>query len=547
MADKKNIADENYLDNLLRAITGEAEEDTTAGGNEDELDFDSAVKADSSEEEFLSDFEKEFFDESETQMLGDVLDEEQKQEDMTDSIPDDMLFDFDSDILGELNESESEDDLASQLSESKDLVDEAVDMGDSSVEEDLQGLYGILGVDGNEGGLPENVEEKPKKKGLFGRKDKDKNNDKEKKEKKQKKSKNDEANANINADELQFDDEPAGNVDPALEGFDVEALFNNSEELSLDESMGMDMGSDEASGEYDFGLDDSGFGDMSENDMLIRQMEEGELDDDELLADEESDKKKSKKEKKKKDKKDKKGKKGKNAKGDEDDEDSPKKSKAKAKTKAKKPKKEKAPKEPKFKEPDDIIPISPVAIILMLSFVVVAVIAAKMGGDYYFYQERIYEAVELYCDTDKTDVEKYEARYSKAYELMSGLEMRSNEHQAFYEQVTTIMFMDRHYEAYKTYMLMEDFDHGLDSLIKAVKMYDKYQNEARDLGCFDDMTVILSWVNDKLDGTYDITESEARELYMIEDDQDYAIAVRAIAAEAKAKYDAVKVEDIEEE
>ena len=46
--------------------------------------------------------------------------------------------------------------------------------------------------------------------------------------------------------------------------------------------------------------------------------------------------------------------------------------------------------------------------------------------------------------------------------------------------------------------LLEDYEHGLDSLIKAVKMYDKYQNTARDLGCFDDMTVILGWVDHKL-------------------------------------------------
>ena len=291
------------------------------------------------------------------------------------------------------------------------------------------------------------------------------------------------------------------------------------------------MGAEESTGDYDFGLDDSGFGGMSENDMLIRQMEEGELDDDELLADDDDG---GKKKKGKKDKKEKKEKKAKE-----------KKEKAPKKPKVKKPKKEKEPKEKKPKDPDEVIPVSPVALVLMLSCVVVAVIAAKMGGDYYFYQEKIYEAVELYCDTDKSDMDKYEGRYSEAYSLLSGIEMRSNEHQAFYEQVQTIMFMNRHYEAYKNYMLMEDFDHGLDSLVKAVRMFDKYQNQARDLGCFDDMTVVLSWVNDKLDSTYGINESYARELSMIKDDQEYAVAVRTIAAEAKAKFDALN--NIEEE
>ena len=546
MADKKNIADENYLDNLLRAITGEAEDGATANTNEDELDFDGAVKADGTEEEFLSDFEKEFFDESENKMLDGMFDEEQKQEE----IPDDMLFDLDSDILGEFDDNASASDTSVNSSESKELVDEAVDKGDSSVEEDLQGLYGILGVD-NEGGLPENVEEKPKKKGFFGR-----NKDKKKKEKKSRKKGKNASNSN-EAENA----EPAQNIDPALEGFDVEALFNNPDTLgesgadsfdmsgdlglSLEEPMGIDMGmgSDESSGEYDFGLDDSGFGGMNENDMLIRQMDEGGLDEEELLSDnEDSSKKKGKKDKKKKGKKDKKSKKGK--KGEEDDEEDGKSSKkSKAKSKAKKPKKEKEPKEKKPRDPDEIISISPVAVILMLSFIIVAVIATKMGGDYYYYQERVNDAVELYCNTDTSDIDKYESRYSEAYTLLSGMEMKSNEHQTFFEMVQTVMFMDRHYEAYKNYMLLEDFDHGLDSLIKAVKMYDKYQNDARDLGCFDDMTVVLSWVNDKLESTYGITESRARELYMITDDQEYAVEVRAIAAEAKDKYDAVKVEE----
>ena len=58
MADKNNIADENYLDNLLKAITGEGG-DTSEKISDDELDFDSAIRADGSEEAFLSDFEKD--------------------------------------------------------------------------------------------------------------------------------------------------------------------------------------------------------------------------------------------------------------------------------------------------------------------------------------------------------------------------------------------------------------------------------------------------------------------------------------------------------
>ena len=92
-------------------------------------------------------------------------------------------------------------------------------------------------------------------------------------------------------------------------------------------------------------------------------------------------------------------------------------------------------------------------------------------------------------------------------------------------------------------MLNEDFAHGLDSLVKAVKMYDKYQNEARELKCFDEMTVVLGWVENKLTTTYGVSLSEARELSMIKDDDDYAVKVRTIAAKVEAEYNKNKVDE----
>ncbi len=553
MADKNNIADENYLDNLLKAITGESEEDTSDDKiNEDELDFESDVKSSGSEEDFLSDFEKEFFDEDESKLLDDMFGEVKNEKQEVKEVSQEPAVPFDENMFEgiELEDVLGSEDKAEEVNETINNAVGAND-GDTSVEEDLQNLYGMLGVDNAEG----KGQEKPKKekKGFFGRNKKEKEPKAEKQSKKEsrkeKKSKKTEVQQiddeffgqTYNEPATEMLEEPVQSIDPALEGFDVEALFNSSgafggeggeldlsEGFSLGDSDSISLGGD--AGGFDFGLDDSGFGatEENENDMLIRQMEEGKLDDDELLNDEEDSK--SKKDKKKKEKKEKKEKK-------------PKKEKAAKKDKAKKPKKVKEPKEKKPKEPDEIIRIPVIAVVFMLSFIVVAVVAAKMGGDYYFYQERIYDAVALYVDTDQTDIDAYEGRYSDAYALLSGMEMRNKEHQAFYDQVQTIMFMDRHYEAYKGYMLLENFDNGLDSLIKAVKMYDKYQNEARKLGCFDDMTVILSWVNDKLNNVYGITESRARELYMITDDREYAYVVRNIAGEAEQKYLESKTEE----
>ena len=178
----------------------------------------------------------------------------------------------------------------------------------------------------------------------------------------------------------------------------------------------------------------------------------------------------------------------------------------------------------------------------MVTFVLVVVLAVKIGGDYYYYDQRFHEAISLYVygndlkEDEVLDEEKYENKFKDAYRLLNGLEMKEEDHQAFFDQLETIMLMDRHYEAYKTYILLDDFEQGLDSLIKAVKTYDQYQNQARELECFDEMTVVLGWVNNKLELTYGLTESDARDISMISNDKEYAIKVKTIAAEAKNSY-----------
>ena len=540
MSDKNRTSEEDYLDSLLRSITGESDSESGAGSIDDvllkdEMDFDNEVNTGGSDEEFLSDFEKEFFGSSEADSLtkengmegiSDITDisdvepqnvQSEAQESL--EIPDDELFDIDSDILGAIDDVVSGDEPAqvNPIAEEKAYVDEAISKEDSSVEEDLQGLYGILGMEGEENGLPDNIEEKPKKKkkGLFSFKNKKKKN---------KKSGDDTV-----SDDLQMEDN---------------AGVSDIDTLALDDNIGLDAGNDfsfaidelgeKSGGEQDFGLglDDSIFDSMDENTRLIHQMDSGEIDEEELLSDDEESKDKKKGKKGKKEKKEKKEKK--------------KKEKSPSKKKQKKAPKEKKEKKPK--EPDEIIHIPIMFIIFAISFVIVVVVAAKIGGDYYYYNKQFYEAISLYVygneldEGETLDQDKYETKFSKAYSLLNGLEMKEDDHQAFFDQLETIMLMDRHYEAYKGYMLIEDFDHGLDSLIKAVGMYDKYQNQARELDCFDEMTVVLSWVNEKLSDTYGLTESQARELSMLDDDE-YAMKVRAIAAEARAEYEKNKIDE----
>ena len=580
MSNRNNTSEEDYLDSLLRSITGAADEQSDSDSLDDslleeEINFGNEDNIGASDEEFLSDFEKEFFGDSDEELLGGIMDEvdsvqeeaplvmpsnvDVQPEMMT--VPDVQLepevqiepeLQMQPNIQPEANEEVNLDDDMESLraafatetmsdaeqasiaddmpdleqlladmddTEEQALVNEAIASEDTAVEEDLKGLYDILGMEEGEGELPDDIEEKPKKKGLFSRKEKKEKPPKEKKKKnkKEKKSRED-LQTEIDDDFSDFGDIDLGSLGGGMS--------DDDEAFGLDDS----NASEEIGG--DLGLDDSIFDDMGENDRLMKQMDDGEIDEDELLGDEEDPKEKKKREKKEKKEKAKKEKaeKAKNAKS----------------AKAKKPKKEK---EKKVKEPDEIIKVPTIFIIFAISFVVVVVIGAKLGGDYYHYNEQFYEAIALYVygsepeEGEVIDQEKYESKFNDAYTLLRGLEMKETDHQTFFDQLETIMLMDRHYEAFKTYMLLEDFEHGLDSLIKAVKMYDKYQNEARELECFDEMTVVLGWVDAKLKAVYGVTESQAREMYMIKDDDEYAVVVRSIAAEARLNYQKNNVEE----
>ena len=595
MSDKNKTPEEDYLDSLLRSITGGAEEEEIDENFiEEDMDFDKEANG-MSEDEFLSDFEKEFFgadiaevssleeptmqaqvpniDEAIAQEVqsfaGPMVQEEipeisiptfeepvvqesmpifeepvvqepmptftepvvQEEKPSFDELLPEDIPTFDEPVTEEVKMPEF--DLAEDImnvSDEQAMVEEAIAKEDSSVEADLQGLYGILGMGTEAQELPGDIELEPKKKkGLFSKKDK---KERKKKDKKKKGEEEEVANNLViegeGIEDFDFSDfsldaldgGAAGGMDTSEGAFDVGAL---SEAGSENSGLGLEF-DDSIFGAFD----DGGSG------------EEPVFDEDPFADDEPYDEEAELKAKKKQEKKEAKEKK--------------KKEKELAKKEKEKEKKKKAKKQvakpKKAKEPDEIIKISPIFIIFALSFIVIVILVVKIGGDYYNYNERFYKAISLYVygndleEGEKLDQEAYESKFADAYDLIYGMEMKEKDHQVFYDQLTTIMLMDCHYEAYKSFMLNKDFPHGLDSLVKAVKMYDKYQNDARELKCFDEMTVVLGWVENKLTETYGISLSQARELSMIKDDDEYAVIVREIAAKAEAEY---KKNNVDEE
>ena len=221
-------------------------------------------------------------------------------------------------------------------------------------------------------------------------------------------------------------------------------------------------------------------------------------------------------------------------------EEKPKKKKEKKKKekkkKEKKPKvkKEKKPKRPK--EPDEIIPISKpfLLICVILTATVLAVII--LGGEYYNYTKKTNAAVSYYLNQD----------YDAAYSEIAGLTMHEDD-QFFYDKLATIMYVERHYTSYKSLYKMKNYEQALHTLLRGIKMYDKYKYQAKDYDCEEDLTAVLAWIDAALLEKYGLTENEARELNNIDNRFTYARKVYEISDVAKAREEAAEQAAREEE
>ncbi len=235
------------------------------------------------------------------------------------------------------------------------------------------------------------------------------------------------------------------------------------------------------------GLSDFGFG----GDLNIDSASTGAAED----AAEEAEDKKAKKEKKKKEKKE------------------------------KKPKKEKEPKEKKkkpVKPPviEERIRFTPLGLVLSLSVIAASVCLIYFGAGFFSYNRNINKATGYYVDKN----------YTKAYAILAGMDLKDSD-KAFYQQVVTIMKVEKHYNEFNTYYKLEMNVDALDSLIRGIKTYDSVIDKARELGTFDQTTSALGKIIDCLSSYYGMTESEARQLSQMADREEYSRIINSKVSE----------------
>ena len=523
----KDTTSEDYLDSLLNSIMNNDTTDSDSDINSDDLGLfgDSKDKFDD-----VLDLEDELFggfDDTDVELIDDDDDFFEKE------ISTAELFDLDDDILSVVNNiPDVKEKTAENMPESPveyneepenekvkeepqvaeedavkihevikdDDIEEAIAVNDSAADDDLQGLLDVMGIEDNSQDvaidLPKKKKkEKKEKKKLFGKKKKDK----------EVQSENDvDEEAPVNEDMLDLSslsDMFSGATEEvhSLDFSSMDLLSNDeeNEEKPVDDDL-MSMGLNDLD---DFNLD------MSSNNNASSPKDDFDFDldaDDEDLDNDDSDKKskKGKKEKKKKVKKE--------------------------KSKKVKPAKKKKEKEKRVKQPDEIIKISKHFIIFWFSIAFILIFSVVFGGDYYIYNKKMSKATKEFVDKN----------YTVAYDTLFGVKMKKDDDQELFNQIQTVMFVNRHYEAYESLIKMDEYEQGLYSLLKGVKMFDKYQNDGRDLNCYDDMQTVLGWIDRGLMETYGLTESQARELNFIKNDDKLAYEVCVIAQEAREKAEA---------
>lgn len=178
---------------------------------------------------------------------------------------------------------------------------------------------------------------------------------------------------------------------------------------------------------------------------------------------------------------------------------------SKAAKKAEKPKKVKKPKpEPK---PGDILKIKPQAVVMFVFFVAGAIILISMLNSAVNYNNSV--------STARYNMEN--GNYSEAYEALSGLKL-NKEDQSLYDEVSAIMYVQRHYESYENYSSMGMHTEAINSLIKGLERYNQYYNKAVELGVNKQVDDVRAEIVKTLEDEYKISEAEAQKLMVMSED-----------------------------
>ncbi len=146
------------------------------------------------------------------------------------------------------------------------------------------------------------------------------------------------------------------------------------------------------------------------------------------------------------------------------------------------------------------------ATIVFLFFAVCA-IALLSGSEIFGYAISIHSAEDNFNKAYNNNV-KY---YTDAYNDIYGLEIKP-EDQVLSDKIMTVMFVNKELNSYNSYMVLEDYQTALHSLLLGLYRYGKYYEQAIPLGIDRDMDYVRTQILKELKGTFGVSEDEAEVL-----------------------------------
>ena len=199
----------------------------------------------------------------------------------------------------------------------------------------------------------------------------------------------------------------------------------------------------------------------------------------------------------------------------------------KKKEKKKKEPKEKKPKEPKQKKPkkekkpkekaprEKPLPTGPVIMIWLLAL---SVFAFVFIGNNLLTKNNALLAAERRFD---------QGDYVGSYEEFAGVKIGESETQ-LYERAKVLAGVQTELKAYYSMMEVRKFDLALDCLVRALGRTDLHMAEAEEWGVTTQMNALVSEITMQLMDQFNVSADQARELYAIEERDDYSLALDEI-------------------
>ena len=164
--------------------------------------------------------------------------------------------------------------------------------------------------------------------------------------------------------------------------------------------------------------------------------------------------------------------------------------------KVKKPKKEKKPKTPT--KPQDMLKIKPLSLVLLVSFVAGIVVLIEIGNTAFYYNNDISQA-KLYYQN---------GNYQTAFDSLQGVDLKPVDEE-LYNQINTIMFVQKQYTSYQNYVKLGMGVEALDSLIKGIQSYYTYYPTAKELGVTEPLDANKALIINALKTTFSMSEEKA--------------------------------------